>query len=405
MTATTETGAVVSPATGAVVSPKARPRSYRWLAALFVLTLAGCETPPPPAEPPPSIPTTPWSTKAQSVLPDDPSLAHLNVERPRMRADVTDLRASALHLLEQASGSTNALLRANALEAMEEAPSDLEVTVRFALGDTNRGVRFVAAMTIGRLRMDELADLVEPLLDDPSDSVRAAAIYALRRCGRRPDMNPLSRMVMSDDPEVKANAVLVLGELGDPSALPMLRAAARQRSPRVPPIRARIIELQIAEAMVKLGSDRELEAVRAAAFSPPEQAELTVLACLICGRLGDVTFAPSLLDKAMRTGQEREPAEIRLAAVQALAQMDPARAPADVALGYVGDDRYELRMQAAVTLGWLRNPVLLPRLSLMLEDPNPLVQVGAAGAILRTTAPMAAGAGTGVAADANLEGR
>ncbi|MHC5113382.1 MAG: HEAT repeat domain-containing protein [Planctomycetota bacterium] len=385
-------------------------RSSTVAVALLMAVLAGCEsTPevaeaPPPPPPPQDIPTTPWSTKAQSVLPDDPTLAHLHVSRPQARPDVAGLRASAVDLLQQASQSTNALLRANALESMEEAPFELEPMVRLALGDANRGVRFVAVMTVGRQRLAGLADLVEPMQDDPSDSVRAAAIFALRQCGRKPDMNPLAPMVLNGDPEVKANAALVLGELGDPSALPMLRAAARNRSPRVTPVRARIVELQIAEAMVMLGSDRELEAIRAAAFSPPEQAELTVLACLICGRLGDVTFTPSLLDKVMRTGVEREPGEIRLAALQAIAQMDAARAPADVALEYIGNERFELRMQAAVTLGWMRDPVLLPRLSLMLEDPNPLVQVAAAGAILRTTRPMAAGAGTGGAIDANPRG-
>ena len=258
--------------------------------------------------------------------------------------------------------------------------------VRSGLGDENQGVRFVAAMTVGRKRLTSLAGLVEPLLADDSMSVRAAAIYALRRCGRKADLNPLAGMIMSNDPTVKANAAMVLGELGDRSAVPMLREAVGRESPRASRARVKIVDLQIAEAMVKLGQESQLEVIRAALFAPVEQGEITVLACQMCGQLRDEAYAPSLLDKATREGRRQEPAEIRLAAAGALAQMDPRRAPIEVPMAYVSSDRPELRGQAAATLGsFAADERVLETLGGLMGDPDPMVQVAAAGAILRLT--------------------
>jgi len=324
---------------------------------------------------------------SQSVLARDPMVPR----RPKLAEPVQSpvavgVREQAIDLLLQAAGSAEPLLRANAIEALHAAPERLEPVVRRGLGDENQGVRFVAAMTVGRQRLTSLAGRVEPLLADDSMSVRAAAIYALRRCGRKADLNPLAGMIMSADPTVKANAAMVLGELGDRSAVPMLREAVGRESPRASRARVKIVDLQIAEAMVKLGQESQLEVIRAALFAPVEQGEITVLACQMCGQLRDEAYAPSLLDKATREGRRQEPAEIRLAAAGALAQMDPRRAPIEVPMAYVGSDRPELRVQAAATLGsFPADERVLESVRGLMDDPDPMVQVAAAGAILRLT--------------------
>ena len=344
-----------------------------------LLWLVGCQADGEQA----SGPTQPWSTKSQSVLPRDPATPRLDVPERIDAGEVASLRAAAIDLLLQAADSTNPLLRANAIEALDEAPEHLEPVVAGALDDDNRGVRFVAAMTVGNHRLRSLADRVEPLLDDESLSVQASAIFALRRCGRKVNPSPLSAMIASSDPEVRGNAALVLGELGDSSALPMLREAIRRSMPLASLARVRVVELQIAEAMVKLGQQSELEVIRAALFTPPEQGELAALACQICGRLRDQAYTASLHDMATRTGRDQEPAEVRLAAAAALGMIDPARAPGSVPMGYVGSDRYDLRAQAALALGYCSGPAALPTLATMMEDQSAVVQVAAAGSILR----------------------
>jgi HEAT repeat protein len=351
---------------------------------LMIVALCGCQTGGEAASDASAEP----GADGQAVLARDPMIPRrTELAEPAPSPATLGARARAIDLLLQAADAADPLLRANAIEALHHAPEQLLPVVRAGLGDENEGVRFVAAMTVGRKRITALADQVESLLADDSPSVRAAAIYASRRCGRKVDLNPLAGMIMSGNPTVKANAALVLGELGDPSAVPMLREAVGRELPRAPMARGRIIDLQIAEAMVKLGQEGGLEAIRAALFAPVEQGELTVLACQMCGQLRDEAYAPSLLDMATRQDRREEPPEIRLAATQALAEIDPSRAPREVALGYVGSERPELRAQAATALGaFPPAPRTVEVVSGLLEDPSPGVQVAAAAALVRMTA-------------------
>ena len=59
----------------------------------------------------------------------------------------------------------------------------LETVLAHALKDENRGVRFVAAMTAGKREVAVLLPLVEPLLDDPAPSVRAAQPFVAALTG------------------------------------------------------------------------------------------------------------------------------------------------------------------------------------------------------------------------------
>ena len=226
-----------------------------------------------------------WTRKTESALAAKSDLPAPNVGEALPVVDADDLRATALSLLQRASESTNPLLRTNAIEALQYAPDEIQPVIQRGLGDPNRAVRFASVMTVGQLKLDGLASLVEPLLHDESKSVQAAAIYALRKCGRKADLNPLAAMLGGEDPEVKGNAALVLGELGDPSAIPMLRNAVGRGLRRTPPARRKVVELQLAEAMVKLGATSQVDVIRAALFAPSEEGEFAALASQMCGKL------------------------------------------------------------------------------------------------------------------------
>ena len=321
-----------------------------------------------------------WSSKAASSVSNPEALA---VPTVHVSSGDEKLRDTSIALLQRASVAPNALLRANALEAMQHAPEHLAPLVQQGLVDENHGVRFIAAMVIGDQEMVYLAHLLEPLLRDPSESVRAAAIYGLHRCGQPVDLTPLAGMVISEDPEVRGNAAMVLGRLGNPTAAPVIRQAVGRGMELVTEARVKMVDLQLAEALVELGDAHEIEGIRAALFAPPEQGELTALACMICGRLKDERVVPNLMRLALQTGQNRQPAEVRMTAVWALAQIDPSQAPLEVPLEYVADPQFQLRAQAALTLGEIGDPAALPRLATLLDDNSPLVQVAAASGILR----------------------
>jgi len=308
------------------------------------------------------------------------------VEEPaRMSAvEMSTMREDALALLLEAAASENPQMRANAIEALSAAPSRAADAARAGLVDDNLAVRYVSAMTCAELRDRSLRPAVEALLDDPSPVVRAAAIGASIRLGGNADPSPLGQLLMgSGDPRKRAQAAFILGEIGDPSALPMLRDAAR-RSPQTATLaELRLLRLQIAEAMAKLGDPTAIATVRAALYpSRPEELEAAALAVQILGEINDRRSVDQLIYLIERSGVDRMPAEVRLAAAAALAKLGE-RGGGFVADEYADSDQDVLRAQAAAVYGELGGPENAGKVRGLMDDPDPLVRVAAAAAALR----------------------
>lgn len=297
-------------------------------------------------------------------------------------------REDALNLLLEASKHENALVRANAIEALEGASGRIGDVALRGLSDPNEGVRTVAAMVIGRAKLRETAPAARALLSDSSPYARAAAIYALRRCGFDENPTPLAEMVAGHhDARVRAHAAFILGELGDKSAIPLLRQAAMSPVIRATSAERRLLELQIAEALVKLGDERELQTIRAALYpSRPEQLESTALAVQIIGEVKDRGSIDQLIYMSAYQGhgQQRMPAEVRLAVADALAKMgnDEGTFVADE---FATSEIDAVRAQAATVYGRVGRSENLKPLRQMMEDPSPLVRIAAAGGILELT--------------------
>jgi HEAT repeat protein len=276
------------------------------------------------------------------------------------------------------------IVRATAFEALEGAPDALYEAAPFGLIDENRGVRFVAAMSIGDAGLAGLAPLIAPLLSDPSESVRAAAIYAMNEIGEGADPSPLAPMTRSDDPEIRANAYLVLGLMGNPSAIPLIESTLGKGMRLVNPMRVRLTELQAAEALVLLGDQDDIEPIRAALFTPVEQGEITVLACDMLGRLGDEQARSMLFRMIAASGNQTRPPEIRMAAAAALFRLGPPLPEGleNLILSQVRDRDPRRRVQAASCLAVVPGQQALAALEGLLSDGEPMVRTAAAGAIL-----------------------
>jgi HEAT repeat protein len=290
-------------------------------------------------------------------------------------------------MLLEATSSPDPQLRANAIEALGEAPTRLAAVLPVALGDRNEGVRSVAAMMVGMSRMGELTPSVQPLLRDPSPYVRASAIFALERCGvgGGVDPTPLASMLLNDpSPHVRAHAAFILGELGDRSAVAMLRQCARDEMPRASQAEVRVMRLQLAEAMTKLGDNDQLHVIRAALYpSRPDDLETTALAAQIIGEVGDRGSIDELIYLSARWDQDKRPmpAEVRLAAAGSLAKLG-LKQGAFIAREYWRSDNPAQRAQAAYVLGRTGNEKNLGTLAQMMEDEAGIVRVSAAAAIV-----------------------
>ena len=287
---------------------------------------------------------------------------------PPTAVERSQIRERAIARLVEMAHDDWALIRANAIEGLIPARGRLREVLPAALVDLNEGVRSVAAMAVGRARLVELAGLVEPLRLDPSEYVRASAIYALDRCGRDVDPSPLADLLLtSGTPRVRSHVAFILGEMGNPSAIPMLRQASAAEMPLASAAEMRLLRLQIAEAMVKLGAaEDQIHVVRAALFpSRPDELEATALAVQIIGTVRDEHSAGLLVQmvespvaeaKGEKAGGRRMPSEVRLAAIGALAEMGRPDGRFAVA-PYLTDPRGSIRSQAAHVLGIGRTSV------------------------------------------------
>ena len=334
----------------------------------------------------------------------DPVLAQLIDEPAGTSSSSGSTADDSGAILRRASVSSWAALRAHAIEASARNEGLLRELAPRGLVDENRGVRFVTCMAISESKLltqgaagtqraqaasraqDELdvdlCVLVRPLLSDESASVRAAAMLALTRCGVDVDLTAIAGMLQDADPEVRANAYLVLGELGNRSAVPLIRESLGQGMKLVNPIRARLVDLTAAEALVKLGDEREIEPIRAALFAPPEQSELTSVACDAIGRLRDEVSRPMLERLLGASGESKRLPEVRLSAARALVRIGaPAAAGLAVAREYLGSTDARVRAQTAALLGEFRSPESASLLESLVRDTNPTVQVAAAASL------------------------
>jgi HEAT repeat protein len=297
------------------------------------------------------------------------------------------MRERAIAELLEASSSNSAQLRANAIEGLALSPARLGPSLAAALRDENEGVRAVAAVIVGKTSQRSQLAAVRSMVRDSSPFVQASAIYAARALGDT-SIDPTivgTFATTHPSPRVRAHAVSMLGLMGDPSAIPVLRAAATARLVRASEGETRLLRLSASESMARLGVDEEIHTLHAALFpSTPDQLEVAAVAAQMLGELGSRRSMPELINLVVyedSSTSQRMPAEIRMAAARSLGQLGK-RDGAFVALEYVNHTNPMLRAQAARTLGVMQGSEVLPTLQRLLEDPDPSVRVAAAAGAL-----------------------
>lgn len=350
-------------------------------------------TPSTPASAPASNPqSTPAAAPQRQASRGAPVRAD---KRPRLDPQATArLRERAVDLLARSATSGAPEVRANAVEAMLVAPRRLAPLMPRLLSDQNAAVRAVAAMAAGKARLSQFNPQLRVLVlaDDPSplarDLIRSSAIFGLARNGV--DVNPgiLADMLQSGDPRLRAHVAFLLGELGNPSASSLIRAASREPAPLAPPGTVKVMQLQMSEALFKLGDPSAIDAVRAALYPASiEDLEATVLAAQIIGQVKAQAGLPdlnNLLARALDPQRGAMPAEVRIAAAGGMVRLGQVRAAEQVE-EYLTSPVAGQRSQSALVLGETREAGWLATLAPLLDDPDAQVAVAAAGAVLRIT--------------------
>jgi HEAT repeat protein len=304
--------------------------------------------------------------------------------------EVSKARERAVEALEGLAGHADPVIRGNALEGLLEAPGRANEWLTRGMVDQSPGVRATALMGIGRSQKADLAQQGIPLLRDRSPWVRLGAAYALAANGDPRGMPEIARALLeSDDPRLRAQAAFVLGELGNASALPLLRDALARPMTLAPTGQVRLMTLQMSEAMVKLGEQDQIQPIRAALYpARPEDLEATALAARILGEVGDQASVNQLALLTARLDDKGNmlPAEVRLAAAFALAQLGHTQGDF-IAQAYRNDPRASVRGLSALVLGEIGKTRHLEQVETLMADPDPSVRVHAAAAVVRLTRP------------------
>lgn len=301
----------------------------------------------------------------------------------RMDGAVSEARS---FLRQQLLSSDNPVVRTQAIEGIQNSPwPDAVRYIEHAMGDPHRGVRFAAAMALGKMQDGDAAPLLVAQLNDPSPAVRAAAIYALHCVGQSQHLKELAQMLLySSEEEVRRNVALIFCELNDPGAKPLLKRALRDSDVAV--------RWYAYEALARAGEKEALESL--VLFAHSGYGDERLIGILALGRIGDRQAVSVLRDML---GRNNAP-EVKLAAIRSLGLLGMP-AGQDIALGlltYVPESpgkeaAYEplevrqvrVRTMAVLALAESGSPETVPAVLDRMRRDDPRVAVAAAAAVLR----------------------
>lgn len=293
--------------------------------------------------------------------------------------------------LRQAAESTDPVTRSNAIEALSEVVGTEAGGVYLeALSDRLPVVRFAGAMAVAETQYAPAeATLVRRAKEtEPDSAVMCAVTYALHRLGNDEYTWVLGKLLFDDDAETRANAAMVMGLMGEPSAQGPLKALLADEQQEA-------VRLQARAALARLG-DSESK-VRLRAYVKGYFLDLRLAAI---PAMADINPPGAAGDFRMLLDRQKAP-RVRVAAAGALARVadvDPAgyalcvramRDPRSVLREGWGEREIRdlevesLQALAALSLGRMGRYDAIPVLREHLESPVGAVRVAAALSILR----------------------
>ncbi len=301
----------------------------------------------------------------------------------------------ASSILRQAAEDPESYTRAHAIEALSQTVGQEAGPVfKQALSDPTPPVRFAAAMAIGDVQYEPALPVLQAMAQkkeqdeqaEPDKRVFCAVIYALHRLGDSSQTTHLGQMLFDAEKEVRANAALVMGKMGEPSAsVPLETRYGDEQDPSV--------QMQLVESLAILGNTKYshlLEAYTKTQFLEDRLVAISAMERVNSPRAG--TVLKQLLDDM------RQPPRVRVAAAGTLARLgevspkgytlslDAVKDPKTVINN--GEDvsdlaLFSLQRLAAIALGQMRLPQAIDELHPLLESRDGGVRVAAAMSILR----------------------
>ena len=331
------------------------PQRFYLIAMLGLALISGCGPQQPgvkkdfkPPKPPPPVPV-------RKSVPLNPTL-----------------RDSAKAEIHTAFGSSDPVIRANAIEAVQNVPDDAQPMITQGLQDQDELVRYASAMAAGKLKLIELHDQLRDMASDPEIKVQIGVRYALHRMGDMRLSHDLEKTARDPNPRVREDTVFVLGLLGEKSAIKILTPMLMDTDADV--------RIGVAEALWRLGDERGLDILVAGTVSKFAD---TRMLCI----MGLAGPKDKRVIEHIRGKLTDEWDEVTLVAARAMGELGSDEGYG-VAMKYLKDTDPRRRLLAAVALGAIGRSDAQSLLSpLLLKDPEQRVRIAAASAILQLKPP------------------
>ena len=302
------------------------------------------------------------------------------------------MTADARNVILEGVRDPDAATRCHAVEALARTGGAAAgEALMEALKDDNAAVRFAAAMAVGDIAYTPAkARLAAMAKSDEADKrVFCAVAYALYRLQEDEHVGPLGTLLFDAEPEVRADAAMAMGKIGERSAVvPLTTRLADEQEPAV--------RLQIVEALASLGDKRSMGLLEA--YTKTSYLDERLVAIAAVARL------PTPQTRAVLRGLlgTKHPPRVRVAAAGGLARLGQVdeggyrlclqsiERPDAVLRQYYGrqqqvraTDIASLQQLAAQSLGWSRRAAAAQALRALLANRNGAVRIAAAMALLQ----------------------
>lgn len=275
--------------------------------------------------------------------------------------------AAATQVLANGLKSSDGLIRAHTIEAIKSsAPAPFESQIVASLDDEAPIVRTAAAMASGELKLVSALPALLKHVGDDDNFVQIAVRFALHKLGETRYTHDLELFARSDKPQIRGMTVMVLGMLGEPSAMKLLRPMQGDRSATV--------RLQVYEAMWRLGNEQGLANLAAAAISAYPDDQMVAFLALAQPR-------DTRVIEHVRAGLVADYEESRLVAARAMGMLGKDEGYVIAQNGVKSVDPRK-RLLAALAFAAIGRKDAIDIVAPLLKDDNADVRLAAAQAVL-----------------------
>jgi HEAT repeat protein len=281
------------------------------------------------------------------------------------------LLASARQEVLSAASSNDPALRESVMVMCRglKDPAAREVILK-GLQDETAVVRFQAALAAGDHRLAEARPLLEPMAAAEDLHLRVAVVYALHRLGVTDYTRELERTAIHPEPGVRADTAMVLGLLGEKSAIrndrSILRVLARDSEP--------LVRQRAWEAIWRLGDTSTVDELVGLSMSRFADDQVLAVQALAGPRNSSVR-------EVIRNCLTAEHAETSLVAARAMGQLGSDDGYG-VALKGAKSGEGRQRFLAALAFGAIGRTDAQPTLKKLMADRDPRIKLAAAAGLL-----------------------